>query len=63
MVLHSQAVAYDVRNQAGQSQVVNIGNIDDTVAPKLSVLYPFDNDILTTGEDVVAAVSVTDIGV
>ncbi|MCI2285225.1 IPT/TIG domain-containing protein [Colwellia sp. MSW7] len=58
-----QAVAYDVLNQAGSSSVVKIGRIDDTVAPTISIIKPFDNDILTTGEQLVAAVSVTDIGI
>jgi len=58
-----QAVAYDRLNQAGESQVVNVGRIDDTVAPNVSVLAPIDQEILTTAEPLVAVVAVTDIGV
>jgi len=58
-----QAIAYDVLNQAGSSSVIQVGRIDDTVAPTLSVLAPFNNDILTSGEQLIAAVSITDIGI
>jgi len=58
-----QAVAYDVLGQTSSSSVVTVGRIDDTVRPKLSVLSPFNNDILTTGEKLIPYVSVTDIGI
>lgn len=58
-----QAIAYDVMGQSGISQVVHVGRIDDTVAPKMSVLQPLNKEILTTGEPLVAAISVRDIGV
>ena len=49
--------------QRGVSQVVHIGRVEDTVTPKLRVVSPVNNDVLTTAEEVVAVVSVTDIGV
>src|SRR5690606_32535396 len=58
-----QAVAFDALGQSGASQVVHVGRIDDTVAPKLGVLQPFDRDILTSGEAVTLVAAVTDIGV
>src|SRR5690606_14066327 len=58
-----QAVAFDALGQSGASPVVPVGRIDDTVAPKLGVLQPFDRDILTSGEAVTLVAAVTDIGV
>ncbi|MEJ2592879.1 MAG: Ig-like domain-containing protein, partial [Candidatus Thiodiazotropha sp.] len=57
-----QAIAYDVLGQAGESQVVTVGKIADTVVPKVSVLYPLDREVLTTAEPLRAVVSVEDIG-
>src|SRR5690606_6719411 len=47
-----QAVAYDVLGQSGASQVVPVGTIQDTVVPKINVLNPPHQDILTVAEPV-----------
>ncbi|MEZ4247306.1 MAG: Ig-like domain-containing protein [Polyangiales bacterium] len=57
------AVAYDQLGQAGQSQTILVGTIEDTVAPDVDVLSPADGDILTAGETVPLRVAVTDVGV
>ena len=57
-----QAVAYDVVGHTAQTGVVRVGRIDDTVQPKLSVLQPFNEEIVTMGETLRAVVSVEDIG-
>ncbi|MEZ4248851.1 MAG: Ig-like domain-containing protein, partial [Polyangiales bacterium] len=57
------AVAYDQLGQAGQSQTILVGTIEDTVAPDVDVLSPADGDILTAGEAVPLRVAVTDVGV
>jgi len=57
------AVAYDVLGQTGRTQTVRVGRIEDTVAPKLSVLAPADGDILTAGRAIRPVVAVADIGV
>ena len=57
------AIAYDVLGQAGRSQTVRVGKIEDTVAPKLSVLAPIAGDILTAGRAIRPVVAVADIGV
>ena len=57
-----QAIAYDKLGQAGESQVVTVGQIEDTVVPKLAVLYPLDKEILTTAEPLRAVASVEDMG-
>ena len=59
-VIH--AVAFDVMGHSARTQTVRVGRIEDTVAPKLSVLYPMDGEILTTNESIRAVVSVEDIG-
>ncbi|MDA8142310.1 MAG: Ig-like domain-containing protein, partial [Desulfobacteraceae bacterium] len=56
------AVAYDIMGHSGRSQTVRVGKIKDTVAPKLSVLYPMDGEILTAAERFRAMVAVEDIG-
>jgi len=57
------AIAYDVLGQAGRTQTVRVGQIEDTVAPKLSVLAPIDGDILTAGRAIRPVAAVADIGV
>ncbi|WP_443190685.1 Ig-like domain-containing protein [Pseudomonas indica] len=57
-----QAIAYDVLGQAGESQVIRIGRLEDTVVPRLSVLAPIDRDVLTMGESLRAVTSIEDMG-
>jgi hypothetical protein len=57
------AIAYDILGQAGRSNTVRIGKIEDTVAPKLSVLAPVAGDILTAGRTIRPVAAVEDIGV
>ena len=57
-----QAIAYDVLGQAGESQIVRVGKLEDTVIPRLGVLYPIDKDVLTMGESLRAVVSIEDMG-
>ncbi|MGI9273747.1 MAG: Ig-like domain-containing protein, partial [Endozoicomonas sp.] len=47
---------------SGETQVVTIGRIRDTVKPRLSVLTPADKDIVTAGKSLRAVVSIEDIG-
>ncbi|MFC1748126.1 Ig-like domain-containing protein, partial [Pseudomonadota bacterium] len=61
VVIH--AVAYDVVGNSARTQVVRVGQIEDTVAPDLDVLAPVDGDILTANESLRAVVAVKDIGV
>ncbi|MCK5020959.1 MAG: hypothetical protein KAS32_28350, partial [Candidatus Peribacteraceae bacterium] len=57
------AVAHDVMGHTARSQTVRIGKIEDTVAPKVSVLSPIQGDILTTAKTIDVIVAVEDIGV
>ena len=57
-----QAIAYDTLGQAGETQVVRVGKLEDTVVPRLGVLYPIDKDVLTMGESLRAVVSIEDMG-
>ena len=57
-----QAIAYDVLGQAGETQVVTVGKIRDTVEPRVSIVAPADKDIITAGEPLRAVVSIEDIG-
>src|SRR5690606_16584011 len=58
-----QAVVYDVLGQSGETQVVTVGRIRDTVEPQIDVLQPVDGDILTAGEPLRAVVGIEDVGV
>ena len=42
---------------------VRIGKIEDTVAPDLDLLEPFEGEILTANEAIRVVVAVSDIGV
>jgi hypothetical protein len=57
-----QAVVYDVVGHSAQTQVVRVGRIEDTVRPKVGLLQPFDQSIITMGDVVRAVVSIEDIG-
>ncbi|NOX26701.1 MAG: hypothetical protein GXP21_00660, partial [Gammaproteobacteria bacterium] len=57
-----QATAFDIRGQSGQSQVIQVGRIDDTVEPDLDLFLPFNNEILTTAEPLIVAAAIEDIG-
>ncbi|KPA12609.1 Cell surface receptor IPT/TIG domain protein, partial [Candidatus Magnetomorum sp. HK-1] len=57
------AVAYDILGHFTKTQSVYIGTIEDTVAPRLSLLSPVDGDILTASEAIKAVISVEDIGI
>ena len=57
-----QAVAYDTKGQIGESQVVLVGKIRDTVVPKISVLSPLNHEIVTSAEPIRPAVMIRDIG-
>ncbi|RFA32307.1 hypothetical protein CAL65_20005 [Alkalilimnicola ehrlichii] len=61
LVIH--AVAYDVLGQRGETEPVRVGVVDDTVAPRLEVIQPFQGEILTAGEPVRSVALVSDIGV
>ncbi|MGD8642193.1 MAG: IPT/TIG domain-containing protein, partial [Gammaproteobacteria bacterium] len=52
----------DVVGHSTQTAPVRIGKVEDTVAPKLDVLQPFNRDILTANEPVRAVVAVEDLG-
>ncbi|MCG8470512.1 MAG: Ig-like domain-containing protein, partial [Desulfobacterales bacterium] len=56
------AVAYDVKGQIGESEVVQVGVIEDTVKPKINLLYPNDGEILTQSEPITLDVAVEDMG-
>lgn len=56
------AVAYDVKGQSAQTQTVQVGRLEDTVKPKINLLYPMDAEVLTAGEPVSLEVGVEDIG-
>src|SRR5262249_23126946 len=56
------AIAYDVLGQSARTQTVRVGQIEDTVAPKLEQLSPAPSEILTTGDTLALKVGVTDIG-
>jgi len=56
------AVAYDVVGHATQTAPVRIGRVEDTVAPRVSQLWPPQGGILTGSETVHAVVAVDDIG-
>ncbi|MGD8913820.1 MAG: Ig-like domain-containing protein, partial [Candidatus Thiodiazotropha sp.] len=58
-----QAEVFDVVGNSTRTQVVRIGKIEDTVAPDVDVLEPFDGEILTANETLRAVVAVSDIGV
>ena len=57
-----QATAYDVAGHSTQTAPLRIGKVADTVAPKISIMQPFDGDVLTEGENIHAVVAVDDIG-
>lgn len=57
------AIAFDQLGNSGKTQTIRVGQVEDTVAPELSILSPVDGDILTPGETIYLIASVADIGV
>ena len=57
------AIAYDRLGQTGRTQTVTVGQIEDNIPPKLSVLSPPDKEILTQNEAIRLVVEIVDIGV
>ncbi|MCU0661938.1 MAG: IPT/TIG domain-containing protein, partial [Myxococcota bacterium] len=56
------AIAYDKLGQPGRTQTVLVGQVEDTVAPKLSLVSPIEGQILTQGEPLELVASVADVG-
>ncbi|MCG8435138.1 MAG: Ig-like domain-containing protein, partial [Gammaproteobacteria bacterium] len=56
------AVAFDIIGHSAQTKPVRIGTVEDTVAPRLAVIRPFQGEILTTAEAIEVVATVDDIG-
>ncbi|WP_198590469.1 Ig-like domain-containing protein, partial [Shewanella sp. 10N.286.52.B9] len=57
-----QVVAYDKLNQAGFSQVIKLGVVEDTIEPEIVSVTPTSGDLLSGGETQLASVIIKDIG-